>query len=134
MTAVDPRTVDVLLAARDAVGPNTWTQGVEHRDATGRFTTRQRAVKSCAAGHIAVAASHLDLDGLDLEARTLLACAIADVTPTSTADLLSFSTLVSHAGKWIPLIGEWNDADVRTWQDVREELDAAATLAKDMST
>lgn len=121
MTTVDPRTVDVLLAARDAIGPDTWTQGTEHRDAAGRFATHHQAVRSCAVGHIAIATRNLRAIPAGMDARVVLAEVVTD----------EFSLLPVGSGIQV---GEWNDDPGRTWQDVWDALDAAATLAKEQAS
>lgn len=103
--------VDVLLAARDAIGPDTWTQGVLYRGADGRDTARATASRSCVMGHLVRASDRVMNE------------------PTEAIRLL-----VKSAGIDPGTLTDWNDEPGRIWQDVWDALDRAATLAKDMSS
>lgn len=111
MSITDPRVVDVFLAARDAVGPDTWTQGTMNRDGGGRPSTPATSSRSCVMGHL-LRATYLG-SGEFSEAITLLVKAADIDTGTLTM---------------------WNDDPGRTWQDVWDALDAAASLAKERAS
>lgn len=95
MTDTTARAVEVLLAARDAVGPDTWTQGAMH-DGRGR---------SCLMGHMCRRPT------FELDVQVEAHAALQEATGSES-------------------MMDWNDAPARTWQEVRDALDAAATALK----
>lgn len=112
--------VGVLLAARDSITPETWTQRVMFRGPGGRRVShrsaRHDAHQWCAVGAVCLAA--MREAGLCRPVLDML-CHAAVGEPAAAPGAAEFA------------VGRWNDAPGRTWEDVWDLLDRAATLAKD---
>lgn len=108
--------VDVLLAARDSITPQTWTQGLMFRDPRGSPV--------CGVDQLKVAVRWCAIGALTRAAR------LAQVSPATWDDALSWTCDALGGDSRPDDVIRWQDARGRTWSEVWDLFDRAAAAAK----
>lgn len=114
--------VGVLLAARDSITEETWTQGTAFRGPrpTTLAVTVESATQWCATGAVTRAA-------LLAAAPEIWGDALGWACAALGGGGVHFHRRTSACQNYVI---SWNDTGGRTWEDVWDLLNRAATLAK----